>query len=75
MGINGAATARAAVADGIEAIQHGVLEKCVVYMAACMLCLQKFDTFFRCNPPGPLWMVFDNKAGKWFTNNQTDVKG
>ena len=75
MGINGAATAFAAIADGVEAIQHGVLEKCVVHMAACMLRPKKFDAFFRCNPPGSLWMVFDDKAGKWLTNNQTDIKG
>ena len=74
MGLNGAAAAIAAVADGVKAIKHGVLEKCMVHMAACMFCQQDIDALLTRDPPGTEWVVFDDKAGKGFTDNETDVK-
>lgn len=74
MGVDRAAAARTTVADGVEAIQHGILEKCVVYVALFMLCLQEFDAFFPCNPPCPSWVVFNDKADKGLTDDQTNVE-
>jgi hypothetical protein len=44
MGLDSAAAARAAVADGIEAPQHGILEECMVSVPALILLPQDFDS-------------------------------
>ena len=75
MGLDGAATAAAAVTDGIKAIQHGVLEECMMHMAACMLCLQDVDALLGRDPPGTERVVSNDKAGKGLADNETDVKG
>lgn len=75
MGLDGAAAAAATVTDGIKAIQHGVLEECMMHMATCMLSLQDIYALHRRDPPGTERVVFDDKAGKGFTDNETDVKG
>jgi hypothetical protein len=72
--MDGSATAIAAVADGVKAIKHGVLEKCMVHMAACMFCHQNIYALLTRDPLGTEWVVFDDKAGKGFTDNETDVK-
>jgi hypothetical protein len=75
MGLDGATAAAAAVTDGIKAIQHGVFEECMMHMAACMLSLQDIHALLGRDPPGTERVVFDYKAGKRLTDNETDVKG
>ena len=75
MGLDGAAATAAAVADGIKAIQHCVLEEGMMHMTACMLCLQNVDAFLGRDPPGAERVVFNDKAGKGLADNEADVKG
>ena len=75
MGVNGTAAAGAAIADGIKAVQHGIFKKSVVHVAALFLCFQDFYCLLLTDPPGFFRMVFDNKTGKRFTDDQADVIG
>jgi hypothetical protein len=43
VGLHRATAARAAVADGVEAPEHGIFEKGVVHMSALVFGFQDFD--------------------------------
>ena len=75
MGIDCTATTAAAIANRIEAIQHGILEKGVMHVTAFLFCMQDFHSLFLCDPPGPPRVVFDDKAYEGFTNHKTDIEG
>ena len=74
IGIHRPAATLAAVADGIEAIQHGVFEKSVMHMTALMLFVQDFHSFFLSDPAGAVRVVLDDKTGKRLANDEAYVK-
>ena len=74
IGIHRPTATLAAIADGIEAIQHGVLKKSVMNMAALMLFLQNFHSFFRRDPAGTARVVLDDKTGKGLANDEAYIK-
>ncbi len=73
MGIDGSAAAGAAVADGIEAVQHGILEKSMMHVAALFFSLHDGYSLLLGDPPGFVWMMFDNEAGKRLADDQADI--
>ena len=69
------AAAGAAVADGVEAVEHGVLEKGVVNVTACVLRLQDFRRLSLADPACRLRVVLADHAGKRLTHDQAYVQG
>jgi len=74
VGVDGAAAAGAAVADGIETVKHRIFEECVVYVAPFFLGLHDGDGFRLTDSSCFIRVVFNNKSGKWFPDNQTDIE-
>jgi len=74
VGVDGAAAAGAAVADGIKTVEHRILEECVVYVAPFLLGLHDGDGFRLTDSFCLIRVVFNNKTGKGFPDNQTDIK-
>ena len=74
MGLHGAAAARAAIADGVEASQHGVLEESMVHVAAFVLGAQDIHCLILRYPVRSIRMMIDNKAGERLTHNQADIE-
>lgn len=73
MGIDGTAAAGAAVADGVEAVQHGIFEKGVMHVAAFFFSLHDGDCLLLADPPGLVRMMLHNKTGKGFAYDQADI--
>jgi hypothetical protein len=75
VGIHGPAAAGAAVADGVEAPQHGVFEEGVVDMAPAMFLFQDRRRFFGGNPAAAARMVIRHEGGKGLSHDQADIQG
>ena len=74
MGLHRPAAAGAAIADGVEAPQHGILEKSVMHVPPLMLRFEDCRRLFLGDAPGPFGMMLDHKSGKGFADNQTNVQ-
>ena len=73
MSLHCTATTAATIADGVESPQHSIFEKRVVNVTAFMFGLKNGNGFTGGDPPGPVGMVFGDKPGKRFANDQTHV--
>lgn len=74
MGLHRAAAAGAAIADGVEAVEHRVLEEGVVYVTALILGAQDLYCLGRRDPAGAARMVFGDEAGEWLADDEADVE-
>ena len=63
-----------AVADGIEAPQHGIFEKGMVDVTALVFGTQDIDGFCWGDPPRATRMMLLHEAGKWIANDQAYVQ-
>jgi hypothetical protein len=72
--LHSSAAACTAVADGVEAAQHGILEKGVVDVAALVLSAQDVHSLAGRNPSGTTAVVLDNEAGKRLPNDQANIQ-
>ncbi len=68
-----AAAARTAIADRIETSQHGIFEKGMMHMPAGVFLFQNLHRLICRDLSGLLWMMSQNKTGKWLPNNQTNI--
>jgi hypothetical protein len=60
--LDSAAAALAAVADGIESVEHGIFEPGRMQVPAFMFSPQQFQCFCLGESPGSGWMVLQNKV-------------
>lgn len=74
VGMQRPAAAFAAVADGIEAVEHGIFEEGVVDVAAGIFGAQDVDRFLGSDPAGALGMVFFDEAGERVADDQADIQ-
>ena len=75
MGIHGPAAAGAAVADGVEAPQHGVFEEGMVDMAPAMFRLEDRRRLFGGNPAAAAGMMIRYEGGEGLSHDQADIQG
>jgi len=75
LSLHGPAAAGTAVADGVEATQHGVFEKGMVHVAALLLGLEDVHGLLLGDAPGPCGMVLGDKPRKRFSHDETDIHG
>jgi hypothetical protein len=74
MGLHGSAAASAAVADGIEALQHSVLEEGMMDVTALVLGAENLHRLIRRNPARALGVMLGDEAGERFAYNKAHVK-
>jgi len=73
-GLDAAAAALAAIADGIEAVQHGVFEPGRVHVAAGVLRLEQLERFGR-RQPARGCEVIESEIGDRRADDHADVDG
>jgi len=74
MRLHRAAAARTAVADRVEAVEHGVFEERVVYVPSGVLCLQDRLRLGRRDPPGAAGVVLDDEPGEGLAYDEADIQ-
>ncbi len=73
-GLHRPAAAGAAIADGVEAAQHRILEESVVHVAAFVLGAQDLHRLFRRDPAGTVRVVLGDETGERLADNEADVE-
>ncbi len=73
LGLHGTAATLAAIADGIKAVEHGVLEEGMMDVAALVLRLQDGDRFIPGDPARALRLVLADEAGKRVADDQANI--
>jgi hypothetical protein len=63
-----------AVADGVKAAQHRILEKGMVHVTAIILRLQDRYGLFRRDPAGATRVMFADETGERFADNEAYVQ-
>jgi hypothetical protein len=74
MRLNRAATARAAIADGVESIEGGILEECMVDMAPCVFGPEDLHRLSLRDTARASRMVLEREAGEWFTDDEAHIE-
>jgi hypothetical protein len=73
VGLHRAAAAGTAVADGIEATQHGVFEEGVMDVPTLVFGFQDLNRLIRIDPARALRVVFDYESCKRFADDQAYI--
>ena len=75
VGMHGSATTFTAVTDGVEAVEHGILEEGVMDVTAFILRLQDGDGFVARDPAGAIGLMFADETGERIANYEADIHG
>ncbi len=73
LGLHGPAAAGAAVADGVEPAEHGLLEEGVVHVAPGVLLLEDAHGLFLGDGPGAAGIVLQDERGEGLAHDEADA--